>query len=149
MSLGLLGAGVLRRLALLPARNQEELVAVARHEQLGPKDTSEFIDLWRRATDPEARRYLIEHPLDALQRARGENEEVTDPRLTDAARGLLSALSALSVASLRLEQRVQGGLGEIPNDALELIVARQHTADVRCRRALGELSRWIESHGGS
>jgi len=149
MSLGLLGGGVLRRLALLPARNQDELVAVARREQLGPKDTSELVDLWRRATDPEARRYLIDHPLDALRRARGETEEVCDPRLTDSARGLLRALAAVSVASLRLEQSVQRGLGEMPREAIELIVTQQSKADERCRRAFRELGRWIQSQGGS
>ena len=147
MSLGLLGAGVLRRLALLPVRNQDELVAVARREELGPKDTSDFIDLWRRATAPETRRYLIDHPKDALRRARGEGEESHDPRLTDSVRGLLRALSVLSVTSLRIQQRVQQGLGEIPTETFELIVARQCKADEQCRRALEEINRWIHNHG--
>lgn len=147
MSLGLLGAGVLRRLALLPVRNQEELVAVARRDQLGPKDTSDFIDLWRRTNDGEARRYLIDHPTDALRRARGQSDQSCDPRLTDSAKGLLRALSALSIASLRIRQRVQG-LDEIPADVLERIVAERSKANEESRRALEELGQWIHRQGG-
>jgi ParB-like chromosome segregation protein Spo0J len=148
MALGLLGAGVLRRLALLPAGNQDELVAVARREQLGPKDTSDFIDLWRRTGDPEARRYVLDHPTDALRRARGRSDQSSDPRLTDSARELLRALGALSISSLRIRRRVQQGLGEIAVDVLERIATERHKANEQCRCAFGELGQWIAKQSG-
>ena len=74
--LGLLSPGVLRRLAQLRPRNQEEVVAVARREGLSPRETSDLIDLWQRARDPEVRRYLTDHPREALLRVgRGRNED--------------------------------------------------------------------------
>jgi len=112
MALGLWGPGVLRRLALLPARNQDELAAVARREELSSTDTGELIDLWRRTTDCEARAYLLDHPRDALQRSRGRHQEAVD-WLSDSLRELLTAVSALSVASLRTPDL--GDFSKIPN----------------------------------
>ncbi len=148
MALGLWGAGVLRRLALLPARNQDELAAVARRERLSSADTGELIDLWRRATDPEARAYLLEHPTDALRRARGRQGEAEDPRLSAPARALLGAVVALSVAGLRLEQAIEGAVGRESAEGLALVVARQREAAEHSRRAVEGLEGWIQSQGG-
>lgn len=148
MALGLLGAGALRRLARLPARNQDELVAVARREQLSPKDTSDFIDLWQRANDNEARQYVLDHPKDALRRVRGESDSERDALLNDSVTELLRALSTLSIASFRIQQRLERGLGEIPADILERIDAKLCKADEQSRRALEELSQWIHKQKG-
>jgi hypothetical protein len=148
MALGLLGACVLRKLALLPVRNQEELIAVAHREGLGPSETSDFIELWQRAVDPEARLYLIEHPRDALRRARGQGETSEAPRLTESTRKLLRALALLSMASQRLEHSVHQHLDELESESSELVVERQREADSCCRRALDALGRWIERQGG-
>jgi len=145
LSLGLLGAGSLRRLAQLPARNQEELVAVARRDGLSSRDTSALIDLWRRTTDPEARRWLLDHPRDALRRARGQRDEVRDPRLTEPARQLMAALVALSVASLRLRHRLEQGLGEMPPAAIELIAVQQRRSQEQCHEALTALTEWLKT----
>ena len=142
LSLGLLGAGSLRRLAQLPARNQEELVAVARRDGLSPRDTSALIDLWRRTSDPEARCWLIDHPGDALSRARGHRDEVCDPRLTEAARHLMAALITLSAASLRLRHRLEQGLGEMRPEAIELIAVQQQRSHEHCREAFSALAAW-------
>lgn len=148
MALGQWGAGVLRRLALLPARNQDDLAAVARRERLSSTDTGELIDLWRRTTDPEARTYLLEHPTDALQRARGRQQEVAEPRLSDQGRALLAAVTALSVASLRLDGALERASGHESAEGLALLVARQQEAQRRSRRAFEGLERWIQSQGG-
>lgn len=144
MALGLWGPGVLRRLALLPARNQEELAAVARREGLSATDTSGLIDLWRRTTDAEARAYLLDHPRDALGRLRGHHEEKVDPRWSDSTRTLLTAVSALSVASLRLEQAIEKAQGHQQAEAFALITTRRGEAEARSRRALETLDRWID-----
>jgi hypothetical protein len=148
MALGLLGACVLRKLALLPVRNQEELIAVAHREGLGPSETSDFIELWQRAVDPEARLYLIEHPRDALRRARGQGETSEAPRMTESTRKLLRALDLLLMASQRLEHSVHQQPDEIEGESSELVVERQREADSCCRRALDALGRWIERQGG-
>jgi hypothetical protein len=148
LSLGLLGGGAIRRLALLPARNQEELVAIARRHRLGPSDTAALVDLWRKARDPEVRSYLIEHPREALRQARGEQDEGTTPSPTDAAHELLRALRALRLVSRRVVRRLEAGLGELSHDADALIAATACDADQECRRALEDVNRWAESNGG-
>jgi ParB-like chromosome segregation protein Spo0J len=148
LSLGLLGGGAIRRLALLPARNQEELVAVARRHRLGPADTAALVELWRRATDPEARTYLIDHPREALRQARGERVEGRTPSLAGPARQLLESLCLLSAVSRRIQRVLEEGLFEVPHDAVCHIAEAAARAGDQCRRTLEAVSRWTGSHGG-
>jgi hypothetical protein len=148
LSLGLVGAGVIRRLALLPARNQEELVAVARRERLGPAEAAALVDLWRRARDTEARQYLMDHPREALRRVRGEPPTM-DGRLSPAARQLREALVALAVVSLRIRGRLEQGLGVLSAQGVELIAGPQRRAQEQCRQALAAVDQWIQSQGAN
>jgi ParB-like chromosome segregation protein Spo0J len=143
LSLGLLGPGSLRRLAQLPPRNQEELVAVARRDELSPRDTAAFIDLWRRASDGEARQYLLDHPKAALELARGERPEPADPRLGEAARQLQTTLVALAQLALRARRRVDDGLGAVPADGLRLLAKARRDADELCGSALDAVRHWL------
>jgi len=145
LATGLLGPGALRRLAQLPMRNQEELVCVARREALGSRDTSNLVDLWRRTTDPEARQYLLDHPRDALHRARGEHED-QDPRLTGGATALLRSLSNLTLSSLRIERRLRDGLGALAPAGIEVIAAEHARATQHSNTALQAVSAWIDGH---
>lgn len=148
LSLGLLSPGVIRRLAQLPVRNQEELVAVARREELSPRETAALVDLWHRTADPETRRYLFDHPRDAIRRARGKRNEINDPQLTDAARALLEGICGLVVACVIVEHRLHGGLSEVPPEVVNLFAAEHHKADHKCRSTLGAVDQWVRSHGG-
>ena len=143
LSLGQLGPGCMRRLAQLPARNQEELWAVARREGLSSRDTSELVELWRRAPDPEARRYVLEHPRDALRRARVLPELPADPRLTRAGREVLRGLSILRRVSLRLVGRLSEGLGELSTDGVALLSEARKGAEGDCTAALAQVAAFI------
>ena len=148
LSLGLLSPGVIRRLAQLQARNQEELVAVARREELSPSETSALVELWHRTVDPETRKYLFDHPRDAIRRARGKRNEVNDPQLTDAAYALLEGICGLVVACVIVERRLHGGLGEVSPEVVNLFAAEHHKADLKCRSTLSSVDQWVCSHGG-
>jgi ParB-like chromosome segregation protein Spo0J len=142
--LGLLAAGSLRRLAQLPARNQEELVAVVGRERLGPRDAAAVIDLWRRAPEAEARRYVLDHPREALHRVRGGGcEAAVDPRLGAAGRELLLGLSALGQVSLRVRRRMQEGLGELAPEGVQVLAAAVRQAEEQCTAALRAVQGWL------
>lgn len=148
MSLGLLGAGSLRRLAQLPARNQEQLMAVAQRDGLSDRDTASLIELWSRTTDPEARRYLLDHPGDAVERARSEPAEATDPRLGEAARQLVSALCTLTGVGVRVQRRIADGIGALPSEGLAVVDSRHRQAAEQCAAAFEAVDGWVRTNRG-
>ena len=148
LSLGLLGGGSLRRLALLPPRNQEELVAVIRRDDLGPRDAAAVIDLWRKALDGEARRYVLEHPAEALRRSRSPVTPAEDARLGDAGRDLERGLLALGQVSLRVQRRVRDGLGEIGREGVHVLAKATRQAEEQTTAALRLVESFLRQAGG-
>ncbi len=149
VALGLLGEGSLRRLAQLPARNQEELWAVAQRDGLGSRDTGELAELWQRAPDPESRSFLLAHPRQALERARKPPKPPVDPRLGAAGQELLAGLVSLRRLCLRLLRRLRDGLGELPPEGVAQIVRARAQAEEDSRMLLHEISAWtVKASGG-
>jgi len=148
LSLGLIGPGSLRKLAELPARNQEELWAVAQRDGLSSRDTGELVDLFRRAPDPQARRYVLEQPGEALRRARATPEPEVDPRLGPAGREVLAGLRALRQVSLRLTRRMDQGLGEVSPEGVALLAEAARSAASDCTEALARLAGFVSRAGG-
>lgn len=128
-ALGLLPGGSLRRLALLPPRNQEEVMAAAVRDGIASKDVGALSELFRRAPDPLARRYVLDHPTDVLERARKRQENAMDPRLGEAGRELLTGLLAIRQVSLRVNRRAQGGIGSVPPDAIQALADAAFSAE--------------------
>ncbi len=148
-SVGLIGGGSLRRLALLPGRNQEELVAVSRRDGLSPGETALLVDLWRRGTDCEARRYVMEHPREAIRRVRAGRERPVDARLGEAGRELLESLLVVRQAGLRMHRRLRDGLGELPTEGVNVLSAARDRAEDDCVTALREVRGWLSRSGGT
>ena len=148
LSLGRLGGGSLWRLAQLPVRNQEELWAVIQRDALSPRDAAGVIDLWRRATDGEARRYVQEHPREALRCARGGQPPAEDARLGRAGRELQLGLIALGQVSLRVQRRVREGLGELCPEGMQVLATAAQQADEQTRTALAAVHGFIHQTGG-
>ena len=142
-SLSPLPIGSLRRLAQLPARNQEELLCVAARDGLGAQDTAVLIELWTRATDAVARDYLLDHPLDAVALARSHGEEGVDPRLSDRARTLVRLLRGLCSLGLQLRRQLEDGLGALPADGVDVVAEAQQLARRHCQLALGAVEQWL------
>jgi ParB-like chromosome segregation protein Spo0J len=89
MKLGLLEAGMARRLLGLPRGNQVELAAVARKAALGVKQTETLVRLWRAAISAQARKLLLAHPREAIAEAEANAtsppqrpQRAEDPRLS-------------------------------------------------------------------
>lgn len=145
-ALGELGPGGLRKLAQLPVRNQERVWASARRAALGRRQTEHLVDLWRKAPDPEAQRFLLEHPHEALKLARGPEDRPVDARLGFAGEAALRSLEHLCRAANRLRQRLGEGLGPLTAEgAAQLDKARVRALD-DSTDALGQLDAWLMSH---
>lgn len=143
VSVGLLGAGSLRRLAQLPVSNQEELVCVSKRDGLSRTETAGLIALWQRAVDGAARQYLLEHPREALRRSRQGTAAGEDPRLGAAGQELHKGLLLLSQVSLRLQRRMSQGLGEVAPAGRKELWGRWRQAREQSRHALQKVEQWL------
>jgi ParB-like chromosome segregation protein Spo0J len=141
--LGRLLPGALRKLALLPARNQEELWAAAQRAELEPREVERLIDLWRRAPDAEARRFVLEQPTEALRIARGQPEPSMDVRLGKAGEEIRSVLEQLRRASLRLARRVREGVGPLPPEGIAVLAESRRETRAEVDQALAALEGWL------
>jgi len=100
---GLLHPGVARVLVGLPAGNQLELAAVALVERLGSQQMERLVSLWQRARDPEVRRYLLGHPLQALAQAYPKPQPTPcDPRLSPPSQTLVRLLGLVEDVTPRM-----------------------------------------------
>ena len=145
MRVGLLEAGSARRLAALPAGNQEEAAAAVQRHRLSPTETGRLVKLWQRAPDEATRQFVLTHPKEALSVASGKPEEPSeDPRLSPRARQALRSLRVVRAAAERLRQRCEEGIDplEVEGAAVlreALTQAREATrqAWVRVEAAVG------------
>jgi ParB/RepB/Spo0J family partition protein len=105
---GLMSAGTARRLLGLPAGNQLEMAAVVKQAELSTEETELLVSLYRKASDPEVRRFLLSEPRTAIQRARPEKTPVEpDPRLSQRGKALAKALPILRAMALRVSEALQ------------------------------------------
>jgi ParB-like chromosome segregation protein Spo0J len=138
-----LGAGSIRRLALLPVCNQEELVAVSRRDELNEQQTAQLVDLWRQAPDGQARRYLLEHPRCAIELARAGSKPKADPRLGRAAAKVHESLVVMRQAALRAIRQARSGVEELPEPGIELLRQACELAERDCPQAIREVERLL------
>ena len=144
LAVGLLGEGSLRKLARLPARNQEELWAVAQREGLASRETGKLAELWQRAPNPESRSFLLAHPREALERVRKNPRTPVDPRLGAAGQELLDGLVGMRRLCLRLLRRLHDGMGEIPPEGVVQIVRARAQAEEDSRLLLRQVLAWTD-----
>lgn len=131
LKLGLLHAGVARRLLALPRGNQVELAAVVRAHGLAVRDTEALARLVSHAPDDATRRWVLEHPRETLQTSRGEGEEPrVDSRLSPAGQRFQRTLRLTEGAVSRMCQLLPPRLEQTDRPLL--------TADVGRLRARSE-----------
>ena len=134
-------------MAQLPVCNQEELVCVSKRDGLSRAETAGLIALWQRAVDGAARRYLLEHPQEALRRARQGTDQGADPRLGPAGQELQKGLLLLSQVSLRLQRRMNRGLGEMASQGRKELRGRWKQAREQSSEALKKVENWLGPEG--
>jgi hypothetical protein len=109
MKLGLLEAGMARRLLGLPRGNQVELAAVARQASLGVKETEALVRLWRRAPSEQTQQFVLAHPREALDKAQSPPPR-EDPRLSPHGQWVQRRLRLALSAMTALDEALGSGL---------------------------------------
>lgn len=133
---GLLSTGSARRLAPLPAGNQEEVASAVERERLSPRQTAKLVELWQRAPDETARRFVLTHPAEALGVAQGGMEERSaDPRLNARAQQALRSLHILRGAAERLCSRCEQGIAPLEKEGAAVLACAFAQAREASRRA--------------
>ena len=148
-SLGAIGEGSLRKLAQLPPRNQEELWAVCRREGLTDREGTTLVDLWRKAPDPEARKWVMAHPQDAIRHTQGGLPTKSDARLGLAGAELLRELVVLRHAGQRVLRRIRDGVGDPPIEGVRILAEARAGASAECARALEQVRTWAAERGAA
>lgn len=147
-ALGCLTGGSIRRLAQLQARNQERLMAVVSRDGVPAHDVGALADLFRHARSPVAIAYLLDHPREALERAKRQGEKVVDPALGEAGTELLAALVALRQIGMRVVRHATSGLGALPPAALHQLRTATGDAERDCKAALQAASHCLATTQG-
>lgn len=144
--LGGLPGGAIRRLAQLRPRNQEQLMAAVNRDGISLHDVSVLADLYRRAPDPRAKDYVLDHPKAAIERARRRCAEALDPRLGAAGQELLASLTTLRQVALRATRRAAQGLGALPKDAVTQLASAVEAAERDCKAAIDAARNALTTH---
>ena len=119
--LGQLSAGSLSKLAELPVRNQEQVWAAAHGAGLPGRDVGVLATLWRQATDPSARSWLLKNPAQALACFRNQPDRPTDPHLGEAGDALRRVLGRLGQAGERVTVAIEPGMAAVTPDGVQII----------------------------
>jgi ParB-like chromosome segregation protein Spo0J len=142
-AIGRLSSGCVRKLALLPPRNQEELWAAAARTSLSPGDSAFLVDLWAKAPSAEAKAWVLEQPVAAIATARGRPQQPLDLRLGEAGEEARRTLETMGRCGLRLVHRIRDGLGDIGPEGRELLSQTRWRVGVDSGVALTELDGWL------
>lgn len=161
LAVGRLGGGSIQKLAQLPARNQEEIFAASQRWTLGARETTKLIELWRRAQDEEARRYVLEQPVEALRLAQGKQGEWTDGSgrnggcdgngevLPNPIPQLFKALNIWSAVGNRLQGLLHKPMAvNTPSDAIRRLTEEVKRNHAQATRAIQAMESWLQKHGG-
>ncbi len=141
-----LGGGSIRRLALLPHRNQEELLAVVLRERLGPGDAGTLFELWSKAQNPSGRQYLLDQPREAIRIYRDQARKGRpDPRVGEGGQYVIDGLVALEQVSVRLLRRVSRGVEVLSKDGRAVVEPVLKRSDSACRGAVDAVRTWAQS----
>jgi ParB-like chromosome segregation protein Spo0J len=136
MRLGLLHAGVARRLLSLPPGNQLAVATAAQQVGLGPRDTELLVSLWKQTTDTAAKKRLLADPVAALQVAHPELARPTpDPRLTPSGKQLARLLQQAEATTWRAAQLLPLTAQDLP--VLAPALARTHQWISRFASSIG------------
>jgi ParB/RepB/Spo0J family partition protein len=111
MKLGLLSAGMARRLLSLPAGPQLEIAAAARAAGMTVHQTEKLVGLWHRS--PEGREQLLKDPLTALAKAGPgprSKQVPADPRLTSIGQEVARLALQVRQAVPRLSELLKAAL---------------------------------------
>ena len=141
-----LGGGSIRRLALLPQRNQDELMAIVHREGLTNSEAKTLFILWLKTRTPDGRRYLKEQPREAIQvYTVAAKKGCSDPRLSEGGQYLVDGLNALETISLRLSERLRKGVETLTHQGRQVIQSTLQRSDSASTTLFDACRQWLDT----
>jgi hypothetical protein len=123
----------------LPRGNQEELAAVVKAKRLDVKKTEQLVKLYRQAPTPEAKRFVVTHPLQALKQSMLLLPD-QNKKLAPAIRQLLAGFGLVCRVSMKLQEIISHGLSMVDP-------ATQMVLNDECEKAWAALTHVKENIG--
>jgi ParB/RepB/Spo0J family partition protein len=92
LKLGVISTTQAREIMQLPRGNQLELTKTLVEHDLNSRQTAAIIDEFLKTQDREQQRYILEHPMEVLERDQSTTDSIYDARLSSAGNRLLRTL---------------------------------------------------------
>jgi ParB-like chromosome segregation protein Spo0J len=92
LKLGVISTTQARELVQLPRGNQPEMVKAIVDHELNSRQTAVIIDELLKTQDREQQRYILDHPLEVLERDQSTTDSIYDARLSSVGNRLLRTL---------------------------------------------------------
>jgi ParB/RepB/Spo0J family partition protein len=92
LKLGVISTTQAREIVQLPRGNQLELTKTLVDHDLNSRQTSVIVDEFLKTQDREQQRYILDHPMEVLERDQSTTDSIYDARLSSAGNRLLRTL---------------------------------------------------------
>ncbi len=92
LKLGVISTTQAREIMQLPHGNQPELTKTIVEHDLNSRQTAVIIDEFLKTQDREQQRYILDHPMEVLERDQSTTDSIYDARLSSAGNRLLRTL---------------------------------------------------------
>ena len=92
LKLGVISTTQARELAQLPRGNQPEMIKTIVDHDLNSRQTAVIVDELLKTQDREQQRYILDHPLEVLERDQNTTDSFYDARLSTAGNRLLRSV---------------------------------------------------------
>jgi len=145
LRLGLIPPGSALSLARLPQSNQADLCSTIQTHKLQTKECNLLIDLWCKAKDPEARKFLIKFPKKAMELACKDDGDRLDPRIPAQACRWLKTVRALERVAAALRLKSKHDIGTLDEQVHEILCGALDQTDSECQQALSAARQVLSS----
>lgn len=132
LKLGVISTTQAREIVQLPRGNQPEMIKTIIDYDLNSRQTAVIIDEFLKTQDREQQRYILDHPLEVLERDQSTTDSIYDARLSSAGNRLLRTLKITCRQMNRLWDEVDR-------------IAANHLTEMEWLILEGELGRAIRS----
>jgi ParB/RepB/Spo0J family partition protein len=138
LKLGVISTTQARELAQLPRGNQPEMIKTIIDHDLTTRQTAVLVDELRKTQDREQQRYILEHPLEVLERDRSTTDSFYDARLSSAGNRLLRTLKITCRQMNRLLDEVDRIAANHLTELEWLILESELGRAMRCAKQLAD-----------
>jgi ParB/RepB/Spo0J family partition protein len=92
LKLGVISTTQAREIVQLPRGNQPEMIKTIIDHDLNSRQTAVIVDEFLKTQDREQQKYILDHPLEVLERDQSTTDSIYDARLSSAGNRLLRTL---------------------------------------------------------